>query len=101
MLLEIAPHRAPSEEQAVLLGRQHLDQLPASGEQLLQGGDRVVRQRPGLGSDPLGEAGEHLGIERIGLGQLPSGFGEVAHLAGIGDDDRQAGRGQRGDEGAS
>jgi hypothetical protein len=52
VLLEIAPHRAAGQQQAVLLRREHLDELAAAGEQRLEGGERLVGQwaglRPGL-----------------------------------------------------
>jgi hypothetical protein len=57
----------------------------------------LVRQGPGHGPDPLGEEREHLGVDRVRLGELAGGFGEIAHLAGVGDHDRQPGRGERGD----
>jgi hypothetical protein len=45
----------------------------------------------------LGALGENGGIEGVGLGEPAEGFGEVAHLAGIGDDDRDAGFRECGD----
>jgi len=54
-----------------------------------------VGQRPDRGLHPLGEERQHVGIEEIGLRQLAGRFREVAHLAGVGDDDREA----VGDEG--
>ena len=48
-----------------------------------------------MGAHHLGELCEHLSIEGIGLGQVPTRFGEVAHLTGIDDDHGQAGGGER------
>ena len=45
------------------------------------------------------EARQHAGIQPIGLGQDAVGAGEVADLARIDADDRQAGRGQGGQHG--
>ena len=40
-----------------------------------------VRQSADLWPDCLGEMGQHLGIQCVGLGQTPGGLGEIAHLA--------------------
>lgn len=40
-----------------------------------------VRHRTCWRGDRLGEAGQHLSIQGIGLGQLADHLGEVAHLA--------------------
>ena len=57
--------RAP---ETVFLRRQHLDELATAGKER---GERVhlfIRQRPGYGTDDVGEMGEDLRIEGIGLG---------------------------------
>ena len=42
-----------------------------------------VRQGPHRRTDGLGEMGQYLGVQDVGLGQPASGLGEVPHLAGI------------------
>ena len=97
VLLQIASDRGRRDQQAVPLGREHAEQLAPAGEEGIERLDRLVRQRPGSGPHALGEERQDLGIERVGLRELASGLGEVAHLAGIGDHDGQAGRGEGGD----
>ncbi len=48
-----------------------------------------------------GKLGEHLGIDRIGLGEPPQRLRKVADLPRIHHDHRQAGGRQRGDQRAS
>ena len=43
----------------------------------------------------LGEMGQHLGVQRVGLGHPTDGFAELAHLAGIDPHRRQVQRGRR------
>jgi hypothetical protein len=52
VLLEIAPNRRPGDEEAVALGGEHLDQLPASGEERVERLDRVLGERTRLRSPP-------------------------------------------------
>jgi hypothetical protein len=75
-----------------------LDQLAAAGEQGVERLDRLVGQRPGSGAHPLGEEGEDLGIDRVGLGELAGRLGKVAHLAGIDHHEREPGGPQCGHE---
>ena len=76
--------RAPGgPRQPVLLGRMHLDHLATPGEHRDQVGGLGIRQRAWGWLDRGREVGQHLGIERIGLGEPPRGLGEVAHLARI------------------
>jgi hypothetical protein len=87
------------EAQAVALGGEHLEQLPAAGEHRIEGLGRLIGQRPGCGAHPLGEERERLGVNRIGLGELPRRPGEIAHLPRIGDHDWHRGGGERSDHG--
>ena len=71
-----------------------LDQLVPAAD---QGLEPLLRLR-GVGA-PRGphlgrEAGQHAGIEAVGLGEGAEGTREVVGLAGIDADDRQADRGQ-------
>ena len=59
----------------------HALQLLASRDQGVQGPDLGRGQRPGLGADRLGEVGQGLGVDPVGLGQASGGLGEVAGLA--------------------
>ena len=74
---------------------EHLEQLPAAGQEGIQGLHRRVGQGPGLRPDPLGEEGEDLRIQPVGLGQLARGPGEVPDLARISHHDGQARGGHR------
>lgn len=53
------------------------------------------RQRPSRGSEALGEEGDYLSVECVGLGQPAHGSGVVADLARVDDAERQAGRCKR------
>ena len=55
------------------------------------------RKGPGLWSHAFGEKGDHLRVERVGLGQAAHRAGEVADLARVDDAERQpdAGQGRR------
>jgi len=70
-------------QEAILFGRQHLEQLSSSGQQHGQGSGLRIRKRARVEAHDLGELREHLGIECIDLGQVPTGLGEVAHLTGL------------------
>jgi len=78
----------------VALGGEHLERLPPARHQRPQAAGGLVRQGPHRRPDRLGEAGDRLGVEPVGLGQPPHRAGEGAHLARVDDRDRQAGRGQ-------
>ena len=76
----------------------HLDDLPAPGDQFAEPTRGFVRQRPRLRLDGLGEARDRLRVQPIGLGQPAGGAGEVADLARVDDHQRQAGGAEcRGD----
>ena len=95
VLGEIALHRAAGEAEAILLGGEHVDDLPTAGEQAFEQLGRFIRQGAGRGPHPLCEVGEHAGIERVGLRQLPHGLGEVAHLPRVHDGDGEPVLGER------
>ena len=83
---------------AVAFHADHLDQLPAPGDQFGQNLRLDLGNRARFGADTLGEQGDDLGIERVGLRQAPGSAGEIADLAGIDHGQRQASPGQgRGD----
>jgi hypothetical protein len=73
--------------------------LATSGKECGERLHLCIRQRPGDGTDDVGEMGENLRIEGIGLGQFPRRLGKVSHLSGIGNHDRQPRRDERPDEG--
>ena len=84
---------------ALALAADHLDQLPAPGDELAELPCGRVRQQPRLRPDRLGEAGDGLGIEAVGLGEPAGRTGEVADLARVDDGQRQPRRGQSGGDG--
>lgn len=63
----------------------HLAQLPSPGQPRSQRPGLRIRKRSWVGAHNLGELREHLSIEGIDFGQVPTGFGEVAHLTRIDD----------------
>src|SRR5215217_8884919 len=77
----------------------HLDHLAAARDQLRQGLAVGVGERTRFGTDPFGEQGDDLGIQRIRLGQPAGGTSEVADLAWVDDGERQAGAGESGRDG--
>ena len=84
----------------LLLGRAGRDQLAPPATEELEVLDRSAGLGAQRGSDLRREPRQHAGIDAVGLGQDAVGAGEVADLAGIDSDDRQAGRGQGGHHGA-
>jgi hypothetical protein len=68
---------------AVLFRGEHLNQLAAAVYQVFERLGPRVRQRSCLGFDRRAKTHQHLCVERVGLGQLPSGAREVAHLARV------------------
>ena len=79
---------------AVALGGEHLEQLAPARHQRPQAARRLVGQGPHGRPHRLGEAGDRLRVQAVGLRQPTYGAGEGAHLARVDDRDRQAGRGQ-------
>src|SRR6266581_5605460 len=88
-------HEVGRASETVFLRRQHLDELATSGKECGERLHLFIRQRPGYGTDDVGEMGENLRVEGIGLGQLPRRLGKVPHLSRIGDHDRQPRRDER------
>ncbi len=66
-----------TERQALLLGHAHGDELPAAGHQDLQ--ERLFWRRQGtdetlpfrMPGQDLGEFGQSLGVDAVGLGEIP------------------------------
>lgn len=77
--------------QSVFLGRAEVDQLSASRDELFEFGLFLMRGFHDPGADLLSEAGDDTGVDAIGFGQDAMSFGEVPHLAGIGDGNVMAG----------
>ena len=87
--------RPRASEQPVPFRGQHLDELPAAGDQRGQLLLRGIRERPRLGTDVGGKPRQDVGIQGVGLREAPDRFGKVADLARIDDGDRQAGQRHR------
>ena len=97
MGLEMALKAAITQETAaVLLGAEHVDELPAPRDQVPQRPGLVIGQGPGNGANGFGKQRDHPSVQRVGLGQLPSGPREVTDLPGIDHGDGQPRPGQRG-----
>ena len=87
------------EAEAILLGGEHLEQLPPAGEQGVEELGGLVRQGPHRGPDALTKQREGERVDGVGLGEASHGLREVADLAWIDDHDRQAELGESGDRG--
>jgi hypothetical protein len=94
MQLDTRPHRFIGTRQAVLLGRQHLDELAPSGTERAQSLRGLVGKLTRFRPHGLRKAGEHLRIEPLGLRQSPERLGKRADLARIDDLHRQRRSGQ-------
>ena len=71
--------------EAILLRDQHGQYLLPAAR---QGAERLgvgVPQRAHRRADRRGEVGQERRVQRVGLGQLPGGAGEVPHLTGVDD----------------
>jgi hypothetical protein len=84
--------------QTVFLGRQHLDELPAAGQQCAHVLRLLIGQCARCGVNGLGEMGQNLRVELVGLGELAGGLGKLAHLARIDHGDRQTRHRERGSQ---
>ena len=77
----------------------HLDHLAAARDQLRQGLAVGISERARFGTDPFGEQGDDLGIQRIRFGQPAGGTSEVADLAWVDDGEWQARASESGRDG--
>jgi hypothetical protein len=76
-------HRLGGHLRAVLFGDDHLQKLTSADEDCLQSAHLLVGDDARPGAHGRSEAGEDVGVDLVGLGQAPGGFGEVAGLAGL------------------
>ena len=83
---------------AVLLGGAEIDELSASGDELVEFGLFFVDfcERPRL--DVLSESRDDGGVDAVGFGQDSEGLGEVSHLPRIDDGDEVSGADEFGHE---
>ena len=82
--------------EAVLLRDQHGQHLVPAARQGVERLGLGVPQRAHGWADRGGEVGQDCRVQRVGLGQLPGGAGEVPDLAGVDDHHRHRRRGQGG-----
>lgn len=80
MRAQILPDGVPRTRRTILFRGEHVDERSTARHQSGQGLRLLVGQRAWLRPDPLGEPGQHLGIDGVGFGQLPGGFGKIAEL---------------------
>ena len=75
----------------------HLDDLAPPTDEFGEVDPLRFPKRPCLWTHALGEKGDHLRVERVGLGQAAHRAGEVSDLARVNDTERQpnAGEGRR------
>jgi hypothetical protein len=99
VLLEIAPDGRAGDLEAIPLGGEHLDELPAPGEQGVEGLGGFIGERLGRRPDPLREEREHLRVDGVGLSQLAGGASEVPHVPRIDLNDRESSGRERGYQG--
>jgi len=83
MSLDAFGHGLGRRGQAVVLGGEHPEQLPAAGHYGLQSADLSIGMGLWSGTYGLGEARQDPCVDPIGLGELPRGPGEVTHLTRI------------------
>lgn len=89
MGVEVALQAAIAEQPApVVLGPEHVDELPAPGHQFAQGLGLRIGNRARRRAHGLREQRDDAGVEGVGLGELPSGPSEITDLAGIDDGHR-------------
>jgi hypothetical protein len=82
--------------QPIALGRDHVDNLPATGDMRFKASERGIRDWTRLGANAITEKGKDLGINGVCFGQSAQSPGEIANLAWIDDGDAEADAGQRG-----
>lgn len=82
--------------QPLALGDHDLNDLAAACQQIGQQAGRLVGQRPHHGLGRFGKAGDHPGVDRIGLGALAQRLGEGPHLGRVDDDKGKASTRQAG-----
>ncbi len=80
----------------VCLHVDHPDDLPPPAHEFAEVTSLRLGQRPGRRPHAFGKEGDHLSVERVGLGQPAHRPGKVADLAWVDDAERQADGGQRG-----
>ena len=86
--------------EAVFLGGHHPDDLPSSGEDLLELPGFRIGDGSGGGTDGLREVSEDESVQSVGLGQMTGSFGEVPRLARVDHEEGHSGGGQSRGEGA-
>ena len=77
----------------------HLDDLPPPSDEFAEGAGLLRSERSRLRPNLLGEQGDDLGVDSVGLGELAQCAGKVADLARVDHGERQAAAGQRGGDG--
>ena len=97
MLLHARADGPAGRVQAIPLSREHVDQLPPTGDQRDELLLCVVRQRPHIGADALRKEHQYGGIDRVRLGQASDRLRKGAHLPRIDDGDRHLRHGERRD----
>src|SRR5690606_35798400 len=76
----------------VLLLHDHVSQLSVAQDKLLQRSLLIGALRQDARLHAPATVSEDEGVDRVGLGELPAGSGELPDLAGIDLADRQSGR---------
>ena len=94
--VEVGPERWRGLVAPLLLGHADGEELAPPGNQGVQVLGGRIRARTQRRLDLGGEAGQHPGVEPVGLGQDVAAAGEVAHLPRIDHHRRQPGRDERG-----
>jgi hypothetical protein len=83
------------EAQPILFRREHVHQLPTACDERGERLRLLIGHRPDRWANCFVKVGKNLGIQPIGLDQLPGGPGKVPHIAWIDDDNRHSGSGYR------
>jgi hypothetical protein len=98
VIRQTPPDRCARVFQPIPRRGQYIQQLPAPRHERSERLDDGFRERAGRGLHPFGKERQDVRIQAVGLGELPRGFGEVAHLPGIRDDEREPSGRQRGNQ---
>src|SRR4051812_32169131 len=85
---------------AVLLGGEHVDDLPTPGQDSGEFAGFLVGDRPRLGVYRFTEAGKDFGIDLVGLGEPTSSAGEISGLSRVDHRNRYPRGGQGGCDGS-
>jgi hypothetical protein len=96
--LDRAAHGGRGRLSSALLGHDHRDELPATGDEVGQETGSALQDRANRRLDLFAEEREEPCVEGVRLGEDPHALAEAANPARVHDDDREPGLGELGHE---